>query len=770
MTIRENDSRLTAYALGELEGDEQEAFEKDLAADPRARAEVEAIRAVVGRLDGGAVDAAAEGLDPLRRERILAAAGKRKRSRWSLVAAPAGLAAATLLVAFAVHAMTRLPTVAEPVDHARLETGASEIAREGASGDESGAPLDAFDSFVRQQTHPVPSNFTPPKPPGLREPRDPRPPRPPGDAAASGPVPVLFERSEPVIKDAEIADHVETDNSLPFEHTRGGAPVAVRPFTPAPPSGPWAPATNGLIGTGGGAGKAFGGRDKARELRRYEGSGGYIPPDATPAAPSYGSEAYGEIQDNPFYRVDQKDTSTFSIDVDTASYANVRRFLDQEGRLPPPNAVRIEELVNYFPYDYAPPAADSEHPFAAHAAVAVCPWEPSHRLVRIALKGQVMRQAERPAANLVFLLDVSGSMRPANKLPLVKRSMLLLLDRLEARDKVSIVVYAGAAGQVLAPTPGDKKAEIRAAFERLQSGGSTNGGAGIELAYRLAQENFVEGGVNRVILCTDGDFNVGVSNTETLAQLIQRRAKGGVFLSILGFGMGNLKDDRMEELSNRGNGNYGYIDNLREAQKVLVDQGLSTLVTIAKDVKIQIFFNPKRVAGWRLIGYENRLLSKQDFNDDTKDAGEIGAGHAVTALYEIVPAGVEVSGSYSDPNPFVKQPAKPVDVETEPAVAATDSRALLRLRLRYKAPDGDRSTLMEQDLFDGDGAITEADTDFQWATAVAGFGMLLRDSPYKGNCSWELIEEIAGAARGADPRGYRAECLQLMRLASAFTR
>jgi Ca-activated chloride channel family protein len=736
MTLFENDPRLTAYALGELEGEERLEIERLLADDPRARAEVEAVRAVVGRLDDDAVDAAAEGLDPLRRERILAAAGQRKRSRWVLLAAPAGLAAATILVALAVSALTqRTTTVMEP-QQVLIAAGDVEARNE------------AWEGGLER------SDVTSPTPPGLREPVDARPPAPP-----SGPTtPVGWERPEPVIRDAEISDHVETDNDLPFEETLGEDGLSDAPFT--------GPANNGLIGLGGAAGGAFHGRGGARELRRFEGSGGYVGPDATPPPPSYGTEAYGEIQDNRFYRVADKDTSTFSIDVDTASYANVRRFLDQEGRLPPPNAVRIEELVNYFPYEYQPPATDSAHPFAAHTAVAICPWEPKHRLVRVALKGKVLQQAERPAANLVFLLDVSGSMSPANKLPLVKRSMQLLLDRLEARDKVSIVVYAGAAGLVLAPTAGNEQAQIRAALERLQSGGSTNGGAGIELAYRLAQENFVEGGVNRVILCTDGDFNVGVSNTESLAQLIERRAKGGVYLSILGFGMGNLKDDRMEELSNRGNGNYGYIDNLREAQKVLVDQGLSTLVTIAKDVKIQIFFNPKRVAGWRLIGYENRILRKQDFNDDTKDAGEIGAGHAVTALYEIVPAGGEVAGAYEDPNPFVQPVEQP---ETEPVVT-TDSNALLRLRLRYKAPDGDRSTLMEQDLFDANGEIDEADTDFQWATAVAGFGMLLRDSPYKGGCSWELVEEIASGARGEDPRGYRAECLQLMRLASSFTR
>jgi Ca-activated chloride channel family protein len=482
--------------------------------------------------------------------------------------------------------------------------------------------------------------------------------------------------------------------------------------------------------------------------------------------PDFNTEGYDRIEDNPFVRVQAHDSSsavsTFSVDVDTASYANVRRFLDTEGRLPPKDAIRIEELLNYFPYDYPAPPADAPHPFAAGVDIAVCPWEPSHQLVRIALKGKTFPEAERAAANLVFLLDVSGSMDQPNKLPLLKQALKLLVDRLEAEDRVAIVVYAGAAGLVLPSTAGQEKAAILAALDRLSAGGSTNGGAGIELAYRIAAENFVDGGVNRVILATDGDFNVGVSDRGSLTRLVEAKAKSGVFLTVLGFGTGNVKDGQMEDLSNRGNGNYAYVDSLREARKVLVEEGLGTLVTIAKDVKIQIFFNPAKVAGWRLIGYENRVLRREDFDDDTKDAGEIGAGHSVTALYELVPVGGDVPAPATEENPFVA-----------PAAPAPDaaSKGPLFLRLRYKQPDGEKSTRIRADA-PGTGEpqrFEDMDADFQWAAAVAGFGMLLRDSPHKGQCSWALVDEIASAARGEDTGGYRAEFLQLVRLATALS-
>ncbi len=579
---------------------------------------------------------------------------------------------------------------------------------------------------------------------------------------------------EPVIsdKDIEVWDRIaETGSGSknkvgPTAMGATAAPGMREPADPTPPPpppsapatspGPIAPTTPARITAEMALGKPSAGPTEGMAIDMREGDK-ETPHDVPPA---FETEGYDRIRDNPFVRTTDEDTSTFSIDVDTASYANVRRFLTQQGRLPPKGAVRIEELLNYFPYDYAPPAANAEHPFATHLALATCPWEPAHRLARIALKGKTIAPGERPALNLVFLLDVSGSMNHANKLGLVKQAMGLLVPQLGAEDRVSIVVYAGAAGLVLPTTSGDQHHEIVAALDRLRAGGSTNGGAGIGLAYKTARASFIEGGANRVILCTDGDFNVGVSDRDSLTRLIEAWAKSGVFLSVLGFGMGNYKDGSMEELSNRGNGNYAYVDSLQEARKVLVEDVLGTLVTIAKDVKIQVFFNPKTVAGWRLIGYENRLLQKQDFNDDTKDAGEIGAGHAVTALYELVPAGTELPGPKVDPNPFVEE-RRPVDT--------VDETALFRLRLRYKQPEGDVSTLMEEDVFDKGVRFFDTDEDVQWAGAVAAFGMLLRDSPYKGLSTYPLVEEIAQAARGEDRQGYRAEFVRLVRLAQTLS-
>jgi Ca-activated chloride channel family protein len=471
------------------------------------------------------------------------------------------------------------------------------------------------------------------------------------------------------------------------------------------------------------------------------------------ARPPFHTEGYDRIRDNAFRRASEQDVSTFSIDVDTASYANVRRHLMVDRRLPPKDAVRIEELLNYFTYEYAPPPEQAKTPFDAHVQVAACPWNAKHRLARIAIKGRVISKEKRPAANLVFLLDVSGSMSSPDKLPLLQKALAALTRRLEARDRVSIVVYAGRAGMVLPPTSGDEKSTILTALEKLRSGGSTNGGAGIQLAYRLAAQHFIEGGVNRVILATDGDFNVGVSNRGDLTRLIEQKAKTGVFLSVLGFGTGNLKDDLMEDLSNKGNGNYAYIDSMKEAHKVLVEQASSTLVTIAKDVKVQIFFNPARVAGYRLIGYENRILAKQDFNDDKKDAGEIGAGHAVTALYELVPAGQALPGPQSDENPFVR---------SKDAPAAASANALFRLRLRYKQPEGEVSTLLEEDVYDDGRDLGTADRDFQWAAAVASFGMLLRESEHKGNSTFDAVLEMARPALGSDVSGYRREFLEMV--------
>jgi Ca-activated chloride channel family protein len=453
--------------------------------------------------------------------------------------------------------------------------------------------------------------------------------------------------------------------------------------------------------------------------------------------PNFNTEAYAHQLDNPFLASRDDPLSTFSLDVDTASYANSRRFI-QGGSLPPADAVRIEELVNYFPFSYPPPAGDA--PLAVAFEVNACPWNPDARLVRIGVRAKDVPVHQRPPSNLVFLVDVSGSMTDENKLPLVKQSLRLLVEALDKRDRVAMVVYAGSSGLVLPSTPASDQQGILAAIDRLEAGGSTNGAQGIELAYQVASRHFIRGGNNRVLLATDGDFNVGVTSQGELVRLIEDKAKGGVFLTVLGFGMGNLKDATMEQLADRGNGNYAYVDSLSEARKVLNEQLAGTLLTVAKDVKLQVEMNPARVAVYRLIGYENRLLRKQDFNDDRKDAGDIGSGHTVTGLYEVVP--------------------------TSRARGAPD---LLTVKVRYKRPDGHVSTKLEWAVTDGGGQLATASPDFRFAAAVAAFGMLLRRSPHAGSASYDLVLSLAqngpGAGPGKDRGGHRRGFIELVRQA-----
>jgi secreted protein with Ig-like and vWFA domain len=491
--------------------------------------------------------------------------------------------------------------------------------------------------------------------------------------------------------------------------------------------------------------------------------------------PGQSGDQYARIVDNPFVPVSVANTdhrlSTFSIDVDTASYANVRQFIMQSGALPPPDAVRIEELVNYFQYDYSPPTDDT--PFAANVEVGQCPWQPDHRLVRIGIKGREMERRARPQSNLVFLIDVSGSMNDPAKLPLLVEGMRMLTRELGENDRVSIVVYASSEGLALDSTPGTDQSKILAALDQLRAGGSTAGGAGIQLAYQKATEHFIKGGVNRVILCTDGDFNVGVTSPAELERLAEQKAKEtGVFLTVLGFGRGNLNDAMMEQISGKGNGNYHYVDSQKEARKVLVEELTGTLVTIAKDVKIQVEFNPAKVAGYRLIGYENRVLAAKDFNDDKKDAGEIGAGHTVTALYEVVPAGMKVEAGEEVDDLKYGEAASAAGGAKEDAKPPSDADAaeeLLTLKIRYKQPDGDKSTKLEFPVADDgkqDDSARHSD-DFQFAAAVASFGMILRDSPYKGSATLAGVAEIAAAAsKDRDPHGYRREFVEIVNRAA----
>lgn len=471
----------------------------------------------------------------------------------------------------------------------------------------------------------------------------------------------------------------------------------------------------------------------------------------------FNRESYKRIDENDFLSATRQPLSTFSVDVDTASYSNMRRFL-AEGRLPPKDAIRTEELINYFEYGYQPPQGDV--PIAMHTEVSECPWKSDHRLLRVGLKARTVADDELPPRNLVFLIDTSGSMDEPSKLPLVIQSLGLLAGQLNAQDRVSIVTYAGSSGLVLPPTPGDRPDVIRGSLGRLKGGGSTNGGEGLRLAYKVARETFRPQGINRVIIATDGDFNVGVTSEGELTRLIEEQRKSGVFLNVLGVGTGNYNDSSMEAIADKGNGVYAYLDSIREAQKVLVRQAGSNLVTVAKDVKLQIEFNPRLVSEYRLIGYENRVMKAEDFKDDKKDAGEMGAGHTVTALYEIVPPGAQPQSGAVD--------ALKYQTETK-ASAASQAPELCTVKIRYKAPQGEESKELTFAVPDSTRSWKEASADFKFAASVASFGLVLRDSKHKGSASYSLVRGLAESGSQPDPGGYRTEFLGLVRKAESLS-
>ncbi|MFA6961088.1 MAG: von Willebrand factor type A domain-containing protein [Opitutaceae bacterium] len=741
-TIFPADPRITAYAFGELEGDELALIEAAVQADPALQA---AVAELHGFADTLSLTLLREPLPPVdaqplpEQPDLPIAAGKgiggilTKLSSFYYLAG--GLAAAGFAVLIAVRTESdrsakpahEAPAIMELVDGPAANAVAAkktEAPTTTVGGKDAGLATVHFDAKLAKQAS---------ESSAARERRD-----------------ADYLSVQKVVE----TDKVNASNRL-IEVERPVAPA----MAPPPPMPVQASSGSGL-----GAGKAGG---TARAVRSQVVADGFLmAPSAQPSfsdTPAYepGSESYDHPADNSYHSVEAEPLSTFSIDVDTASYANVRRFLTG-GRLPPRDAVRIEELVNYFPYRYAPPAMTAKNPvpFAAHLEVASAPWAPAHRLVRIGIKGREFTTATRPAANLVFLLDVSGSMNSANKLPLVKESLRLLVERLRPDDHVAIVTYAGSSGLALPPTLASSKSEILAALDNLNASGSTNGAMGIRLAYDIAKAGFVTGGINRVILCTDGDFNVGVTNREELVDLITEKAKSRVFLSVFGFGMGNLKDATLESLADKGNGAYGYIDTRREAEKVFVEQAEGTLATIAKDVKIQVEFNPARVQAYRLIGYENRMLKKEDFNNDAVDAGEIGAGHTVTALYEIVPVGVDDDEAVRPAVDALKyQKTEPV----APKPKANDSPELLTVKIRYKAPEGDVSAKQEFPLIDTGMKFEKASGEFRFASAVAAWGMLLRDSPHKGSATFDQVLNWAEDGLGDDDGGYRAEFIQLVR-------
>ncbi|MGF1451411.1 MAG: von Willebrand factor type A domain-containing protein [Opitutales bacterium] len=475
-------------------------------------------------------------------------------------------------------------------------------------------------------------------------------------------------------------------------------------------------------------------------------------PVVGPPDPDWNTERYDRIERNSFRSPRVAPLSTFSLDVDTASYSNARRFILQQDKLPPWDAVRTEEFVNYFPYQTAAPGPEAEFPLNVELEVAPAPWKPEHRLVRVAVKGKELDWERRAANNLVFLLDVSGSMRAANKLPLVKDSLGYLVEQLDGRDRVAIVVYAGASGVVLEPTSGADGKAILDAMDRLQAGGSTNAGAGIELAYDLTAEHFIEGGNNRVILCTDGDFNVGTTNRGELTRMVRQRADKGIQLTVLGYGMGNLRDDMLETLTNEGDGTYAYIDSRREARKVFVEELTGSLYTIARDAKIQVEFNPAGVQAYRLVGYENRLLKPEDFNDDTVDAGEIGAGHSVIAFYEIIPPG----------EAFDERLVDDLKYQQTSAVAEDAGDELLTVKLRVKLPEAESSELREFPLVDSGKTLDEASADFRFASAAAGFAMLLSNDPHLGELTYDDVRKLASQSLNAHTDEYRREFVTLV--------
>jgi Ca-activated chloride channel homolog len=468
----------------------------------------------------------------------------------------------------------------------------------------------------------------------------------------------------------------------------------------------------------------------------------------------FNTESYDRIDENGFREALNDPVSTFSIDVDKASYSNVRRFLSSN-TMPYKDAVRIEEMINYFDYDYPQPTGAA--PFSVTFETGTCPWNEAHRLALIGIKGKDVQSGQVPPGNFVFLIDVSGSMESANKLPLIKQAFRILVGHLRAADRVAIVVYAGAAGCVLESTPGEHRETILSAIDGLEAGGCTAGGAGLTLAYRIAKENYIPGGNNRVILATDGDFNIGASSDAEMTRLIEEKRKGGVFLSVLGFGMGNYKDSKMEKIADAGDGNYAYIDNILEAKKVFGEELWGTLYTIARDVKIQVEFNPAQVKAYRLIGYENRILNREDFNDDRKDAGDIGAGHSVTALYELIPAGSEEQMSSTDP--LVYQ-----------SVRVIGGPELMTVKLRYKIPSDTISKLIVSKVKDHPAGGSELCMNLMFSSAVAEFGMLLRDSEFKGTASYDKVIALAAESKGKDPYGYRQEFIRMVQIASLLAR
>lgn len=721
MKLHLDDPRLTAYALGELEGAEAAEFKKLLEENPEA---MQFVREIQGTADLLKSEFDKEEEVPLTRsmrDNLYKISEPKKKFSWQWLSLSGGLiAAGVVAVLISKEQYPQLKTVPEEVAQA-LAVRAPEAPAVQVAPSKETKPSVVSAAHVAEDK--VEEGYTFAK-----------------DDSAKAPQP----KQEMEIEE-KFAD---SDSSLRLGHrggvvAQGAAGAALKAKDPS---------KVGMFA-------AFGGGGIRKRLDKgYEGSGELIGHGTKarkiyPSPLSHDSESYAAYKENEVTMVADQPLSTFSIDVDTASYSNVRRLL-VSSQWPMKDAVRVEELVNYFKYNYEPPK--DEKPFATHIEIAANPWNKNTKLMRIALKGKEIPEKARPAANLIFLVDTSGSMDQENKLPLLKKSLNLLVDGMRAQDRIALVTYAGETRVALASTSGENKTVIKKAIEELGASGGTNGGAGIELAYDIAQKNFIKEGTNRVILATDGDFNVGITSEGELNKLIESKAKSGVFLSVLGFGLGDLRDSNMQRLADKGNGNYAYIDTLREARKALVEQAGGTLVTIAKDVKIQVEFNPAFVSKYRLIGYEKRMLAAQDFNDDGKDAGEIGAGHTVTAFYEIYSAD-DKTGAKVDPLKY-QEATKP---KTLP------SKEIVNVKLRFKQPTGDKSELLEFPVQNTEQSFESASSDFKFAACVAEFGQMLKDSQYKGDGSYGKLIEIAGANTKLNGKEdpYRKEFIELIKKA-----
>lgn len=754
-----DEARLTAYALSELTPEESRMIEAEIASDPQAQAFVLETRALADQIRAGLKAGGVAPLEPSEFKAMEAALRKATKPAPVHSLRVVTLLAAALVLSAGIYLLTS--TGIKPRDVGTVASG-------------TGASHESMAVFTESVPAAILSNLAT----EIRRVGD-----------AGGDLPKLEE-----LKQWQQIGYVATSqnsvqNNLNLFESIGAGSERYRGGRQAEPAGVYHLDTAGVHYSGNSVAPDAAIPGEFRKLQSLSGGNYRGPGDSAPATHSTldgkgngtnvhdqlgllskthddvdglrannGSESYQSVRDNAFQRPLDAPLSTFSIDVDTAAYANIRRFLTG-GSLPPRDAVRVEELINYFTYGDTAPTNGA--PFRVGLEIAPAPWNTQNRLVRIGIKAREITPGNRGISNLVFLVDVSGSMASENKLPLAKEGLKLLVRSLDENDFVSIVTYAGSTRVALPSTNASQKDTILAAIEALHSGGSTDGASGLQLAYEQATKGFVKDGVNRVVLMTDGDFNVGITQQTDLWNLITEKKKSGVYLSVLGFGMGNLKDGMMEQLADRGNGNYSYIDTLREARKVLVDQMSSTFVTVAKDVKLQVEFNPAKVAAYRLIGYENRVIAAKDFNDDKKDAGEIGAGHSVVALYEIIPAGADVRVPESvDPLKYqTPPPAAPAPVQK-----GIESNEWLTVKLRYKNPDAEKSQLLEFPL-DPKGAAAKFETmgaDYQFSAAVAAFGMLLRESPHAGNATFNMVAEIAEASKGADLFGYRREFIDLV--------